>query len=362
MDSDTNNGKIEFESVSLSQFYGNEKKTLHPTGIILLTTKQSKMVGNLMQKIKLKDKDHYNIFLERMQDLENLAESIAKFPSLLERHELTGGLRTPQSLIDSLISSTNEGDQTLQLPSKATLGKGFLVAKIHTFSGLSKLAKRTGEPESVVEDFKRETITMMFSLLAEDIYLNLIKDKTIDMEFRRQMAISVLLLWEHRSDQTIADVAPVLQAVWEARRKLAPAFGTMKGMSELLLISIQMDSQWAKFIKDRLSEPDVSQAMEEFLFGLSYEQINKLQSILNEKGISAIGRDDVSKFLGQPVKADAGLDYRDFYSMYTIRRDNARTRQRMNLAGPHYTLEDHFIRFIMELNKEKQIHDTFANK
>jgi hypothetical protein len=169
-----------------------------------------------------------------------------------------------------------------------------------------------------------------------------------------------LLLWEHWNDQTIENVAPVLQSVWTARRKLAPAFGTMMGTSELLLISMQMDDQWISFIKQKMGEPGVSQAMEEFLFGISYEQILSLRTTLKTKGIPAIGRDEVSKFLGEHVKADAGLDYRDFYSMYTVRRDNARSRARLKLPGPHKTLEDYFFQFVTEQNKEKQNNDTFA--
>ena len=54
-------------------------------------------------------------------------------------------------------------------------------------------------------------------------------------------------------------------------------------------------------------------------------------------------------------------DYlRDFYLLYTVRRDNARARQRLHIEGPKNTLEDHFIRFIMEKNQEKQKNDTFA--
>ena len=132
------------------------------------------------------------------------------------------------------------------------------------------------------------------------------------------------------------------------------------GTSELLMISMQMDEQWIAFIKSKMGESGVSQAMEEFLFGISFEQITTLRSILREKGIAAIGRDEVSSFLGQHVKADAGLDYRDFYSMYTIRRDNARSRKRLNLQGPQKTIEDYFIQFVTEKNKEKQKNDTFA--
>jgi len=132
------------------------------------------------------------------------------------------------------------------------------------------------------------------------------------------------------------------------------------GTSELLLISMQMDEQWISFIKRKMGETGVTQAMEEFLFGISYEQIKALRQNLREQGIAAIGRDEVSKFLGEHVKADAGLDYRDFYSMYTIRRDNARSRLRLKAEGPKKTLEDYFIQFVTEQNQEKQNNDTFA--
>ena len=221
-------------------------------------------------------------------------------------------------------------------------------------------AQNIGEDEKKVNDLRNEAVTMMFSLLAEDVYLNCIRDKSVDIDLRREMAMSLLLLWEHRNDEAIEQIAPVLQSIWTARRKLAPAFGTMMGTSELILISMQMDEMWTNFIKDRLSDPMVSQAMEEFLFGISFEQINALREILKGQGIKAIGRDEVSKFLGAHVKTDAGLDYRDFYSMYTLRRDNARARSRLKVSGPQKTLEDYFIQFVMKFNKEKQKNDSFA--
>ena len=100
--------------------------------------------------------------------------------------------------------------------------------------------------------------------------------------------------------------------------------------------------------------------MEEFLFGISFEQINRLRTILKEQGVKAIGRDEVSAYLGERVKTDINLDYRDFYLLYTVRRDNARARQRLHLEGPKHTLEDFFIQFVMEQNKEKQKKDSFA--
>lgn len=351
----------DFISIDINSFFDNQPqdKPLQEE-INVLTPQERSLIDQFLPLVLEKDVERWQIFKDRLHDLEQLAKAMARFPSLLERHELAGGTRTPSILISSLIKHLDEGDATLQLPSKAILGKGFLVAKAHTLSSFSKYAAHMEGQEKLSQNLANETVSCMFSLLAEDVYLNLIRDNTQPEEFRREWALSLLLLWEHWNDQTAETVAPVLQNVWSARRKLAPAFGTMMGTSELLMISMQMDEQWIQFIKSKMGDPGVSQAMEEFLFGISFEQIFTLRSILREKGIAAIGRDEVSSFLGQHVKADAGLDYRDFYSMYTIRRDNARSRKRLNMSGPHKTIEDYFIQFVTEQNKEKQINDTFA--
>ena len=347
-----------FEKVDINSFFDVQEEQ-ETSKVVIFTTKQQILVNEIMPIIQKHDSDTGENFRNRISDLQALASAINRFPSLLERHSIIGDVRTPTSLIDSLIEHLDSGDSTLQLPSKANLGKGLLIAKMHTLSSLSRQANHLGE-EKLYKELETETISSMFSLLVEDVYLNLIRDASQPMEFRREWAMSLLLLWEHWSDQNIEDVAPVLQSVWTARRKLAPAFGTMMGTSELMMISMQMDEQWIHFIKEKMGEPGVTQAMEEFLFGISYEQIKTLKNTLKTQGISAIGRDEVSKFLGEHVKADAGLDYRDFYSMYTIRRDNARSRARLHLEGPHKTLEDYFIQFVTEENKEKQNNDTFA--
>lgn len=355
------NNTNEFEQVDLSSFFDEQTQTLQPQQKFeMLTQKQKELLDEVLPIIYEKDPDKYISFVNRLEDLEALAQANGRFPSLLERHQLVGGERTTDSLIDSLVNHTDHGDQTLQLPSKAMLGKGLLVSKIHTLSSIAKYCQHVSGLEKYYQLFSTETILSMFNLLVEDVYLNLIRDTSQPIEFRKEWALSLILLWEHWVDSSLENIAPVLQSVWQARRKLAPAFGTMMGTSELLMISMQMDEQWIAFIKQKMGITDVTQAMEEFLFGISYEQIKTLRQILREKGIAAIGRDEVSKFLGEHVKADAGLDYRDFYSLYTVRRDNARAREKMHLEGPKKTLEDYFIQFVTEQNKEKQKNDTFA--
>ncbi len=390
MSSDSNNN--DFTSVDLSEFIDPEaeEQDTSEDGIVILTPNQKVLCDELSSRIALYSPQHQDIYNKRMADLKRLAASIAEFPSLLTRATLTSETRTPQDIVELLINPASDYGRTfIQLPSKATLGKGFLTAKLHTFSSLAKLAQQVNrnmdlktaaeialEPEAWTEEpdenslskisskliqaFKDETVSMMFLLLVEDVYLNLVKDETLAIDFRRQLGTSLLLLWEHRADQNIADIAPVLTSVWKARRTLAPAFGTMMGTSELIMFSFQMDDIWSKFIRTRLDDSEVKMAMEEFLFGISYEQIQKLKRLLFEKGIGSIGRNEVSKFLGEDIKTDVSDDYKDFYNQYTVRRGNAQARRRLNLEGPHKTLEDHFIRFVMEQNREKQNNDSFA--
>ena len=298
---------MEFTPVSIDSFFDKTevKEDTSDRGIVVITPHQQELIKKMLDRLHQYAPEKIEHLEERLRKVKNLAKVIATFPSLLERTATNTSIRTPEALIESLVSYQEEGDTTLHLPSKATLGKGLLISKMHTFYSMYKLAKNyVHMDEKEAEEYLNETVSMMFTLMAEDVYLNLIRDKSVPLETRMELANSLIILWEHRSDQTMEDIAPVLQSVWTARRKLAPAFGTMMGTSELLLVSIQMDEQWNMFIKKRLGDREVSQAMEEFLFGISYEQITRLRNILKEQGVKAIGRDEVSAYLGERVKTD----------------------------------------------------------
>lgn len=355
--------EFEFERVEISDFFDKEtmdEKEIQ-SGIIVFTEYQQQLIEKLRNSLKETSPEKLARMENRLLDMTNLAQAIARFPSLLERSNTMTSTRTPEALAESMVSHYEDGDTVMHMPSKASLGRGFLITKIHTFYSMWKLARDFAHmEEKEAHEYLDETVSMLFTLMAEDVYLDLIRDKSISIEVRREAANSLIILWEHRSDQTIADIAPVLQAVWHARRQLAPTFGTMMGTSELLMVTFQMDEQWSAFIREKLAVKEISQAMEEFLFGISYEQILRLKEILRENGLKSISRDEARGYLNERIKLDINQDYRDFYLLYTIRRDNARTRNRLHLDGPKSTLEDFFVRFVMEKNQEKQKKDSFA--
>lgn len=350
----------DFTHVNVEEFYDEEQsENAFSTDIVFLTEHESYLIKCVSDRLKLISPETLEGVENRFADVRRLARDIARFPSLLSKQILTSEVQTQHTLAESLLEY-REGDKTLHLPTKAILGKGFLVAKFHTFAAVTKIAQHSNLPQNEIQKLNNATLAILFTIMVEDVYLNLLDDLSIPIDIRRQIAYSLIILWEHRTDQTVIDVAPVLDAVWRARRKIAPAFGTMVGTSELLLLSIEMDDQWRDFILKKLSDNDVSFAMQEFLFGLSHEQIQKLKKTLREKGINAINRDEVYTFLKQKPSSFHDEDPRSFYLLYSVRRENAKARKKMNAEGPQNTLEDHFIRFILEQNKETQTKDKHA--
>ncbi len=354
-----------FETVDIEDFYDPDelsKQNDFSTDLVVLTEREQILYNLFVDRMTEVSPETLTVVSDRLADLERLTRNIAHFPSLLKANSNGAFDHSTEELVDNLVKRLSEGtDRSLYLPAKATLGKGFLVAKFQFFMSLAKIAAESGFSKSQIHEFQLTSTKLMFTLMAEDVYMSILDNVTIPLEIRQETANALIILWEHRSDQNVADMAPVLEAVWNARSRLAPAFGTMVGTSELLLLSIEMDDTWRRFIATQTGDRDVSMALEEFLFGLSYEDIQRVKAVLRDRGISAIGRHEVAAFLDREDELEAAFDDADprsFYLGYSVRRDNAKARLRMNQPGPHHTLEDHYMKFILEENKEKQQTDV----
>ena len=174
---------FEFTPISIESFFDAEEKAeadISPEniGLTVLSAYQEELVQKLRANLKTTAPDRLEILDQRLKDLKKLATAIANFPSLLQRTNLNTSVRTPGALVESIISYQEDGDTLLHMPSKAALGKGFLVTKIHTFFSMYKLAKNFAQmDEKEAKAYNDETVSMMFTLMAEDVYLNLIKTR-----------------------------------------------------------------------------------------------------------------------------------------------------------------------------------------
>lgn len=322
------------------------------TDIVVLNPQERTLVNRVFENLRVFSPETMVGIATRIMDLERLSVSVSRYPSMHERGILAGQPRTSDTLIETLCT-LGDGERLLSLPTKAILGQGFLVAKFHAFTAITKVAVNSFFSPQDVQELRQATLNIMFTLMAEDVYMSLLDDPNLRPEVRRDLAEALAELWEHRLDPTVSQVAPILDALWTVRDQIAPNFGTMIGTSELLLLSIALDDTWHRFIINRLGDADVATALEEFLFGLSYEDITLIRKELRNRGMNAIGRDEVPDFVGHKATL-ANEDPRIFYRAYTQRRNNADARKRLGAPGPKKTLEDHYVQFIFERNREVQ--------
>ena len=354
--------KKHFKYIDAEEFLDtvNEDRLSIDSEVVAFSEKERELIHLVSKQMQESEPEVLDYIGRHILLGNQFAKNVSQFPSILHKMRLSSEIQTRQSILDLLLSKDIEGDKTLFLPGRASVGRVFIISKFNAFFTLYKITRNRNFPPEIVKKAHSVCLNLMFALMTEDVYLTLLDDSSININIRQEIAEALLILWEYRSDQNIEAIAPVLNNVWKARRKFAPAFGTMLGTSELLLLSIEMDDQWRHFIATKLGDSDVSSSLEEFLFGISYEKIQRIKNYIRERGISAVNRHEAELILGENIPNLDDVDLRHFYRLYSLRRDDAATRRRMGLQGPHRTLEAHYMKFILESNMEKQANDTFA--
>ncbi len=316
------------------------------TDIVVLNDDERQLVENSFTRLSAANEVYVLEMSKKLMNLERISSAISRFPSIHETSVLAGEKRSEETLIDNLCK-TPPDSRMLSMPAKAVVGRGFIVAKFHVFSALTKIAAKLSFPEEEIEALRNATLNIIFTIMSEDVYISILDGNILDKGRRAKVAKALTYLWEHRLDQTIITFAPVLTGVWSARDKIAPVFGTMMGTSELFLLSAKLDETWQRFMIEKLPDTVIGQALEEFLFGISHEDILSVRKELSQKGIPVMGRDEVSKLLNRDFDF-SNTDPRLFYASYVERKNNAEARKRLNIEGPKNTLEDYYIGFLFE--------------
>lgn len=318
--------------------------------IIVLNGNEKSTLENVCTRLNYEGDDIVQDISEKLLLLENLAKAMSAFPSVIGTSELAGDVRSEATLIETM-SSDSDAMRELSLPTKSVLGRSFLIAKFNFFIGVAKVAENYLLPVEYIKKLKVAAQNVMFSITAEDVYISILENRTVQYDLKKKISKFLARLWECRIDSNVEKFASVLSKVWRAREQIAPVFGTMLGTSELFLLSMELDEMWQKFMIAKIHIEEISMALEEFLFGVSYENINFLRRELRRKGIHAIGRQEVDRLLGTEQRFEKN-DPRRFYCSYIERHNNASARKLLNAEGPKSTLEDHYISFVFDSTAE----------
>lgn len=246
-----------------------------------------------------------------------------------------------EPLID-LLCRVPDWDLELHIPTKAVLGQAYLVAKINFFKALGYALDSAAGPSQLHDAVHAELGQSIYSKLAEELFVSIVTDPSGRKDVKTSAAKLLFQIWEDRLATEIDDFAPVLEAVWQARNRVRPVLGTMRGTHELfrLIAEVKDDRFLSYFEESEMSDEEV-QAFEEFLFDISHEEIKRLREYLSERGASALSTDEARHVLGRgreswmPQGGPQAL-----YTSYKKRKIKAHYRALTSAPGPRKTAEE----------------------
>ncbi len=300
------------------------------------------LVNTSMQLVAESQPEEAALLAANLERLANTALVIARSPPISASLPARGasGAFSSESLVD-VLCRVPDYDFDLHIPTKAVLGQAFLIAKINFFKALGYALEAVGAPRDEVDAELGQSI---YSKLAEELFISIVGDPGGVLAVRQAAARALFRIWEERLSAEIDDFAPFLESVWRARDRLRPVLGTMRGTHELL--RLLQDSRDARVL-DYFTEDvplDQLRAFEEFLFGLSHEEIERLRAHLVEHDRAVVSGDEARRILGRSEASWAPASGpQGFYSSYKQRRVRAAYRQLTGAPGPKKTAEEYMM-------------------
>ena len=318
---------------------------LYSSGLTEFECRLVDVIEVWLEEEKSVDRD---LVKSRFANLRTLGTAVFSYPSIRHTQLLKGIIRDEGHLAESLLAFSSPS-RLLYIPTKVVAMRSFLVAKFHAFSLLSYLT-------SSRDDFHSEVRTVIFSiistLMTEAVYFSCLEDPGFSHDTKSRLADDLIALWDSGIDQRGIRHLSALSSLWAAREAAPPSFGTMDGNSEVLRITIDLEEDWREFLMVEASNNETKWALEEFLFGLSWEEIQHVRERLIRSGIGAVNYDQIRCYLdSEPAYSVVNArDLRAFYDFFIERRDACSFRKKTQVPGPRHTLEEIYLKYriIME--------------
>lgn len=331
---------------------------INPTEeISIFTDKEKFLIAEIINFLEARDSPFYSLLLRRKSDLEVLAVVVQHSPALTKELILHGESYSKKTLVEKI--KEKRIDQVVNMPTKVILGYGFTVSLLHFWGFLVKLTYKYSEIKNLQSSAEDSYSDILFSLMAEELYRSLQTKKVSEDHITEFVASELIQLWENRFVHNTQFFAPYIKDLWEARQKIIPVLGTLAGVMELMRLNSFLSPMWNDFLEWYYSNyDDRGEALEEFLFDLSYEEIFLLRKHMKENLISAVdrnyGTEIISNLLGESPNRLREKQSRyktpqalQLYQSFIRRQQDGMNRQRDNDSGPHQTLEELFLIFLV---------------
>lgn len=323
--------------------------------ISAFSEKEREVLEKTSELFMEKGEDIYQTFKNRKKDLDVLALLVSRTAPLRSRERYGMEKRDVNTMAEA-ISCTGTMNPLL-IPTRATMGRCFVITKINFFFFILKVIMPDKANCAIAEEIQKSYSKMIFSLMAEEAYESIIDNNLSDKKNAKVAAEELVHLWEYRMDRNLDEFSPPLMALWKERCGIVPILGTLRGTMEILRLSINLPAAWVEFLAENSNKEGVEEALEEFVFGLSYEDIKYLREKMKTLSLSAIDRQQAVEVLKNDCNYSASYchsiffegDAREIYNFFHQRLANASRRKLTE--GPKKTIEELFLIHLLEKKK-----------
>jgi len=317
----------------------------HTLDFQVLSRDEELLVGEIEDWLKGTNAGDYSLVHDRFRRLRSFGNAVFDYPSIKNTQFVRDILVNENRLTESLLVFS-AASHILKTPTKVVALRSYLVAKFHAFWLLARLTE--GHDEYCIPA-RSISFSVVFTLMAENVYFSCLDDPSFSESTKAKLANDLIALWDSGTDLRSIRHLMALSSLWTARDSAPPSFGTMDGNTELLRISIDMgvETEWEDFLKEESTNNETRWALEEFLFGLSYEEIQQVRNRLKRYGVTSVGHDEVRSFLDSMPSYSVVNDHdpRAIYDFFMERKEACTLRKRVLAPGPVHTLEEVYLKY-----------------
>lgn len=313
--------------------FDHQERALVVAVIAAIEASSTKSKGRLLETMQL-----------NIRQLERLGEVLKEYPSLYSEQELGSRTRNLRSLLDNLSKST-PSNFDMFLPTRALVSRTLVIGEMNFYRMLRFVCHEALDDERVAQLeplVNRHLCHCLYTRLAEMVLIDIASDGTLSRALRNKAALSLMQIWE-QTTYRVSDFFPVLEATWEARRRVPATLGTLMGTAEMFqLLEAGGDERFVEYLGRENHTEDEALAFREFLFGTTTEQLARLEAKMAEEGQRIITADaahdnarlhDACRQQGDPAVA--------LFEFFLFRHLQAAARRQADLEGPKRTAEEY---------------------
>ncbi|MDP7061322.1 MAG: hypothetical protein QF489_00115 [Planctomycetota bacterium] len=297
------------------------------------------------------DRDRFQqIFETHLTRTAAIQKALRVYPPVLQENKLGSRERGLGTLVELLANAT-DADFEMFLPMRAMLWRSLTMSRLNFWRLLRYLSEEI-EPDDteLATIIDRRVHACVYLKLVDELLTSLAMDEEIPRNLRQEVVASMTSLWDSTPSKAVQQFFPLLEAVWEARRKLFVSVGTMLGVSEIMkLLQAGCAPQFVDYFSRAHMSNDEGSAFQEFLIGVTTEQITDLQSFMKGSGRTCLSPEEAKKALGLDRTTNENYSIGvQAYQFHRERHLQSAARRLRSLPGPKHTAEEYMLMYFLE--------------